>query len=162
MMSRLKELTEYKNTIITRILESQNILKAVHYRNSDFLDKENIEDYDKVLFSNIYPFNYIPTTEEELKEKKIYITISVTDYRKAGSVHFNAGNIFIYTFMHKDLFRTDYGFLRTDYIISEIHDLMDQKRDIGMGKLEFVGMKEVGINNDYQGAVLQYRPVDRN
>ncbi|ALS22308.1 hypothetical protein [Paenibacillus naphthalenovorans] len=158
-MSRLKELTKYKNTIIERLVGNQNICKAVFYQDRSFLEKPDVAP-EQLLYENIYPYNYIPENADNLSVAKTYITISITDYRKAGSIKFKAGNIFINVITHKDLFRTDYGFLRTDYLISEIDDLFEGKRGVGIGTLEFMGAKEITINEQYMGAYLHYRPVD--
>lgn len=161
-MSRLKELTSYKNTILQRLVSDQEVCKAVFYQHSNFLEQPDIDDYDDILYSNIYPYDFLPTTAEELATKKTYITMSVTDYRPASGSRFRAGNIFIKVFTHKDLYQTDYGYLRVDYLISAIDELFSSERGIGIGKLGFMGMKEFQINGDYLGTYLHYRPVDFN
>lgn len=162
-MSALKELTEYKDTIIGRLISSQKIVKALYYSDSNYMDKPDLsidEIKNGVLYSNIFPFNFIPTSSDELKEVKGYLTISVTDVRPIkGSIHFNSGGIYITVYMHKNMFKTDYGYLRTDFVASEIHELLNQKHGIGIGKLEFVSFREMSINSDFHGVVLHYRPV---
>jgi hypothetical protein len=162
-MSRLRELSEYKNTIIQRLVGNMNILKAVYYQNENFLEQPDVST-DKVLYSNIFPYNFIPSTDEELRTMKTYITLSISDYKKAGGPQFKAGNIFINVFTHKNLFRTNYGVLRVDYIISEVDEIMNSKRGLGLGQLEFVGMKDSYFTSDYNylGSTLHYRPVDFN
>lgn len=157
-MSRLKELTEYKNTIIERLVGNQNVCKAVYYQDRNFLDKPDVSP-DQLIYENIYPYNFVLTSEESLKIKKTYITLSLTDFRSAGGVFFKAGYINIGVFCHKDLFRTDYGFLRTDFLVSEIDEMLNSKRGIGIGELQFVGMRELMINESYIGNTIQYRPV---
>jgi len=165
-MSALRELTEYKNTIVERIIKNQNLVKALYYSHSNYEEQPDLsfdEIKNKVLYSNIFPFNFIPTGKDELKNVKGYLTISVTDIRPTkNGVHFNSGSIFISVYIHKDMFRTDYGYLRTDFIASEIHELLNQKSGIGIGKLEFKGMREASINSDYHGVILHYRPVEFN
>ncbi|MNZ99586.1 hypothetical protein D3C78_1189180 [compost metagenome] len=158
-MSRLKELTDYKNTIVQRLVGNQEICKAVFYQNSDFLEQPDV-DYTNLLYSNIYPYDFVPSTDEMLSIMKTYIALSVTDYRKASGAQFKAGNVFVRVFTHKNLYRTDYDFLRVDYLVSKIDELLSGERGIGIGKLEFVGMKEYSINSDYMGTYLHYRPVD--
>lgn len=160
-MSRLKELTDYKNTILIRLVGNQDICKAVFYQNQNFLEQPDV-DYKEVglIHSNIYPYDFIPSTAEELKDTKTYITLSVTDYRKASGNQFRAGNVFVKVFAHKTLFRTSYDFLRVDFIVSKIEELLGGKRGIGIGELEFIGMKEYQVNGDYLGTYLHYRPVD--
>lgn len=160
-MSRLQEVTDYKNTIIQRLISSQDICKAVYYREPAFLSCPEVSIED-VLYKNIFPFNYIPTTQEEISEKKIYITISLTDFRKSANEKFKAGLIIIRTFMHKDKFVTDEGALRSDFIIQKIDEILNESRGIGIGKLDFVDMQEFMVNQDYPGAFIRYRPVDFN
>jgi len=165
-VSALKELTDYRNTIIQRIVGNQSIVKALYYNDIDFLDKPDLDSKtikSKLLFSNIFPFNFIPTSDEELKLAKSYITISITDVKPTQrGVKFNSGSIFVSILLHRDSFKTDYGYLRSDFLISEVHDLLNQQEGIGMGKLEFKGMREYSINADYHGNILHYRPVDFN
>jgi len=137
-------------------------MKAIYYQNSNFLEQPDIIDASSLVYSNIYPFNFVPSTDEELKTVKTYVTLSVTGYRPARSVSFNASTIIARIFMHKNLFRTDYGCLRTDYLASEIHDLLDKKDGIGIGKLEFSGADEFSIHPNYHGIWLKYSPKDWN
>lgn len=155
-MSRLSELTDYRNIIITRLTSDQEILKAVYHNHLNFLSMPDVLVED-VMYKNIFPFYYVPGIDEKMKS---YINISLTDYRKAGNVKFKAGRILIYVITHKELFRTDYGCLRTDYLVSKIDHLFDGKRGIGLGELEFMGMREVVINEHFLGNCLEYRPVD--
>lgn len=159
-MSRLKELTSYKNTIIDRICGNDDLLKAVYYTDEDYLSKDSVNVED-VLFRNIYPFDYTPSSDELLAVRSTYITLSITDYNKGGNGgFFNAGSIFVRVFAHKDLLKTAYPMLRVDYLISEIDELLNGQPGIGMGKLEFIGAKEFILNENYYGMYLHYRPVD--
>ncbi|OME41416.1 hypothetical protein [Paenibacillus odorifer] len=159
-MSGFKKITEYKNTLIQRILSKENILKAIYYQDKSFLEKESVE-FDKIIYSNVFPFDFIPTNESELKEIRTYVTLSVTDYRPAGKgAIYRAGSVIVRIFTHKDLFQTDYGHTRVDYLASEVDEQLSDERGVGIGKLEFVGMKEYVVNNEYQGVYLQYRPID--
>lgn len=160
-MSRLREISQYKNTILQRLVENQNICKAVYYQEINYLEQPEVA-IDQVLYNNIFPFPFIPTSDSELKIKKTYITLTLSNYQKAGSVQFKAGNIFINAYTHKDLFRTNYNCLRIDYLISEIDEMLNGDRGIGIGKLEFVGLKDSYFATDYLGSTLQYRPVDFN
>ena len=65
-MSRFSEISEYKNTILTKLIQNDNIVKAVGNINSDFLDTASISNPRELLFENIYPFLYVPDTETEL------------------------------------------------------------------------------------------------
>lgn len=158
-MSRLKEIVSYKNTVIQQLVGNQDVIKAVYYRDQNFLDKPDVSP-ESVIYSNIYPYNFIPDESENISEAKTYITVYTTGFRKAGGVHFNASKLVIDVFCNRDLFRTDYGFLRTDYIASEIHELLEGKRGIGIGQLEFMSMDHLFVNTMYTGYQMIYRPVE--
>ncbi|OMD71212.1 hypothetical protein [Paenibacillus odorifer] len=155
-MSFLKEITDYKNTVINRLLSNQDLCKAIFYKDEDFLEKESIEYTDKLIYKNIYPHRFIPETAADAET---YITISCTDYRPTGR-SFKNGQLGIYMFTHRDLFKTDYGYTRMDYIMTKVEELMDGIRGIGLGELVFAGLNEYVVNEKFQGYVLTYRPVD--
>lgn len=165
-MSNLSQLSTYRNTIINRIIQNQGIIKALYYNNSNFLDKPDVtmnEIAKDIMYSYIYPFNFIPSSSEELKNAKGYLTISIPSVIPVSrNVYFNKGEICISVYLHKDMFKTDYGFIRTDYLAQEIHQIFNGARDIGMGELEFMGYKEAPLNADYHGFLLKYKPVDFN
>ncbi|WP_405169299.1 hypothetical protein [Paenibacillus sp. FSL H3-0286] len=155
-MSFLKEITDYKNTVINRLLSNQDLCKALFYKDDNFLEKESIAYTDELIYENIYPHRFIPETTAETKT---YITISCTDYRPVGR-SFKNGQLGIYMFTHRDLFKTDYGYTRMDYIMTKVEELMDGIRGIGLGELVFAGLNEYVVNEKFQGYVLTYRPVD--
>ncbi|ASA22754.1 hypothetical protein [Paenibacillus donghaensis] len=157
-MSFLKEISEYKDTIINRLLSDQELCKAVYYADEGFLEKPDIDDLDNLIYENIFPHRFIPDTTETAKT---FVTISCTDYRPTGN-SFKNGLLNIYMFTHRDLFRTDYGYTRMDFIMTKIEELMNSKRGIGLGELGFGGLNEYVVNEKFQGYVLSYRPVDFN
>lgn len=163
-MSALKELTDYKNTIIERIVGNQNVIKALYYSHSDYESQPDLsveEIMDKVLYSNIFPFNFIPTTDEELKTIKGYLTFTVSDITPSSKGFvFNSGSIYFSVYLHKDMFRTDYGHLRSDFLASSIFELFNQQRGIGIGKLEFKNMRETSINSNFHGFIMQFKSTD--
>lgn len=155
-MSFLSEITDYKNTFMSRVLEDQELCKAIFYTDQGFLEKDNIYDTSELIYKNIFPHRFIPETASEAQT---YITLSCTDYRPTGR-SFKNGQLGIYMFTHRDLFKTDYGYTRMDYIMTKVEELMDGKRGIGLGELVFGGLNEYVVNDKFQGYVLTYRPVD--
>lgn len=140
-------------------MESQEIVKAVHYDNSDFLLQPNIKNPERLIYNNIFPFRKIPT-EKDMETQKTYITISLGRFNlakstKTGIVRFNV-------FSHQDLLRTDHGFVRTDFIIGKIDELVNSTRGLGIGKVEFDSMDELYVNNDYLGMHIAYRLYEWN
>ncbi|ASA21822.1 hypothetical protein [Paenibacillus donghaensis] len=157
-MTFLSEITDYKNTIMNRVLEDQELCKAIFYTDQGFLEQENIEDTSDLIHKNIFPHRFIPNISEDAKT---YITLSMTNYRLVKS-SYKSGLIAIYMFTHRDLFKTDYGYSRMDFILTKIEELMNNKRGLGIGKLEFAGLNEYVVNEKFQGYVLSYQPMDFN
>lgn len=158
-MSRLENLSKDKFTIMERLLTHQGICKALKYTESDFLDMPDVIDPFELIGDKVFPYYRVPDTETDTST---YILISFRNYRPA-KYSFKSGIINIFAITHKDLVMTDHGFLRYDYMISEIDKLMNDERGIGMGKLNFVGMDEVSsINDAFIGNVISYKPVEFN
>ncbi|GAA4880624.1 hypothetical protein GCM10023310_71060 [Paenibacillus vulneris] len=157
-MARLQELNEYKFTIINRLLESEDLCKALHYADTDFRNKETIADPSSLVYTNIFPHRFIPDLNET---KQTYITVHFRRFQLANN-GFKNGLICINIFTHRDLFKTDYGCTRIDYLLNKIDELFNQKRGVGIGKLEFHEMDEIAINDKYQGAFICYKPIDFN
>lgn len=157
-ISRLQDLSKDKNTVLERILSNQDICKAVKYPVRDFLDQPDVENPFDLIYDNIFPHFFIPET---VKEEKTFITLSFRRYRPVKSAY-KSGLLFINVFTHQNLYRTNYGFLRTDFIISEIDKLVNSKEGIGVGKPEFYDMDEMYINNLYSGLSIGYKLYEFN
>ncbi|MFS0855150.1 hypothetical protein [Paenibacillus taichungensis] len=156
-MSRFESLARDKVTVIEDIVSSQEILKALVHNDENFLDKETI-DAESVMYSHIFPYRFVPKTSER---KKTYITISFGRYRNVeGS--FKSGIIKFNVFTHQELFQTEYGVLRTDYIIMKLDELFNKSHKLGIGKAEFYDMDELSVNTDYHGSYVAYKTYDFN
>ncbi|MWV44969.1 hypothetical protein GRF59_15205 [Paenibacillus sp. HJL G12] len=155
-MSRLENLSKDKETIMLRLIDSPDLCKALYYRNSDFLDQSDIEDTSELLYKNIYPFSTVP---ELSKDRMSYVTMALRNYGYINNV-FRRGYVYFYVIIHKDLLRTEYGFLRNDFILNEIDRLMNEKRGIGIGKTRFYKMDEMYVNDSYTGYYTSYKLVD--
>lgn len=158
-MSRLGDLSKDKVTVMERIVSNQNLCKAIYYSNSGFLDQPDIHDTSILVYENVYPFSKIP---EISNDTKTYITMSFGRYRQIDGGYFKSGIIYINVLVHKNNMQTDYGYLRTDYIVSAIDSLVQGDRGIGIGKVEFYEMNEFVANKDYLGVTIGYKLVEFN
>ncbi|MGV2885483.1 hypothetical protein [Paenibacillus taichungensis] len=156
-MSNFESLSRDRFEVLNRLLSSSEILKAVAHNETNFLDLKE-PDADSIVYNRIFPHRFIPKTSEE---KKTYITISLGNFRPSGS-SFKGGVVTFTVLTHQDLFRTDYGCLRVDYIIQKISELFNQTRGLGIGKAEFIDSDEVSLNTDYHGMYIKYKVVDFN
>lgn len=153
---RFKELSEYKNNILIKIISNENLVKAITNCTEDFLDQPLIDDVTSIIYDSLYPYRYVPQTSTS---SKVYLTMAFTDYKKLGT-QYKSGKIYFYAFCHKSLVRTSYGCLRYDFIAEELDTMFSEERGYGLGKLEFDSMSDILLNDDYVGISLGYRIVD--
>ncbi|WP_253957055.1 hypothetical protein [Paenibacillus oleatilyticus] len=113
---------------------------------------------DELVYNHIFPYRFIPEVNES---KKTFITLSLRKFQLINN-SFKKGLIYLNIFTHRDLFKTDYGCTRIDFILNKVDEMFNQKRGIGIGQLEFVDMDEIVVNEKYQGNYICYKPVDFN
>ncbi|WP_239327176.1 MULTISPECIES: hypothetical protein [unclassified Paenibacillus] len=144
-----------KEAIVNNILAHQELRKALFYNDSNFLDKPDISA-SQLLYHNVFPYQHpIDSTTSPAS----YLTVSFKNMKLVNST-FSSGLLYIHTLVHKDLMKTDYGALRTDYIISLIDELMNGQTGLGMGKLEFNRMDELALKSGYIDLYVSYKIWD--
>lgn len=148
----------YKNTVANKLIESMDLCKAVFYDDTNFNEKDDINDTTSLINNHIYPYRFIPDINST---KKTYITMSFRKFQLINNT-FKSGLMYINILTHRDLSSTDYGFTRVDFILSKIDELFNQKRGFGLGKLEFYDMDEIYVNEKYSGAYIAYKIIDFN
>jgi hypothetical protein len=141
-----------------RILTSKDLCKALHYSNRNFLDQPDLDDPSSLIYKNIFPYRKIPTSSDTMGS---FIALSFGRYKPVRNVY-KSGLIYIYAFTNINLIETDYEILRTDFMISEIDSLMNSTKGIGMGKIEFVDMDEIILNDKYLGNYIAYKLYEFN
>ncbi len=159
-MSRLKELTDNKNKIINSFINNEDLIKSLIFIDDNFLDKPLPVDFKPttLLYSHIFPYQHIPIIESDAKSM---ITMSF-DYRPHDA-SFKVCAVRFYAITHSSLVSTDYG-LRIDFIASEIDEMFNQSRIIGIGKLPFYGMRDFIVDKagSWVGNEIAYRTFEFN
>lgn len=154
-MSRGTDFTLYKETILYKIIESENIVQALSNNKTNFLDEKIAIDPTSLIYNNIFPYRLSSKT---FTEPKSLITMRFANFKPIGN-KFRDGNIYFYIICHNSLIRTDYG-LRYDFIFKEIDDLFTSSRDIGIGKLELFDVSDLDIDENYMGSVCVFHVTD--
>lgn len=140
-----KELSEYKQKIVSQILETDTIIEAL---------VSNV-DASELLYENIFPHGYIPGTTDEAK---CYITVEVTMPQVSTANFFFKDVLVIVTVIsHLSLMRTEYGMPRTDYIAIELDKLLNDSEQMGFGKMELVSNTEGMFNERHSCRVLRFK-----
>lgn len=158
-MSKLENLSNDKATVMLKLADSQNLCKALYYSEDNFLDMPDIEDTSVLFYDKIFPFKRIP---DLATDKNSYITMGFRKYKKTSNHMFKSGYLYLYAITHKDKVRTDHGFLRFDFLISEIDKQLNDFRGTWFGKLEFYEMDEYYIGTDYIGMYISYKIYEEN
>jgi hypothetical protein len=157
-MSRLSEITKYKNTILAKLITNENIVKALGNIEANFLDVPVIPNPRTLLFKNIFPYAFVPETVED---QQAYITV-MFKFKRAKSNYYKIGSIGFYIFAHKDILKTAYPWLRTDYIVNQIDEVFNQSQELGIGSLQFHRMEDVKVSNVHSGCYLEYADLSYN
>ena len=162
-MARLEEISQYKYKILNKIIDNEKIVKCLYFNkeeDTDFLDKQLPTDFNKLtlLYKNIFPYSFVPDIQTETAS---FITLTFNNFKLVNGF-FKSGNLIVNAFVHKSLIRTDYSFLRTDFLINQIDEIMNETRDLGIGKLQFSGMGEYPVNASFIGSWIKYENYDFN
>lgn len=157
-MSRLKNLSLNKEKIMMRIIGSPELVKAIHYPNSDFLDQADIDVPEELINTNIFPKKRVPLD----KDTNTFLTIDITDYKPTRNPRFKRATVYIYVLVHESLTSTDYGVMRMDYILSKLDELLNDKRGIGDFELDFKSIRDVYVNASYEGKYIAYDLLEFN
>lgn len=163
-MSYFRELSSYRETILNQLISNPRIVQAVGNNNSDFLtNPDNSIIPESLLYSNIYPYRYL---NEPNDKEKTYITFYIFGANKSMSFDNDAfKNTYIGfdIYSHAKLLRTDEGFLRFDFIVAEIDEMIhDRKLGESITKAQLMNHTDFSINDGlWHGAQLSYSIIDK-
>lgn len=159
-MNSTKNLFDYKTKAINKILQNDNIIKALIDDAPQFLDNldTNIltQNYrDNLLYKQVYP--YLPVTSV-FKDAKSYITLSLGIF-KSSEYAILSGQLRINVICHMDLIQTENG-QRHGFIANEIDNMMFNTNGFGIGKLGDKRIEEIIVGSDHIGVAMQYNITD--
>lgn len=159
-MSRFSELSTYKNTILSKLITNDGLVRAIYHNESNFLDASlpPITTPSSLIYKNIFPYAYIPEAQDE---QKTYITVMFNNFQ-LDKAFYKVGNIGFYVFTHFSLMPTDYNVLRTDYILNQIDTLFNKTNDLGIGKLQFARMGDIKPSRVHFGSFIEYKDFSFN
>lgn len=154
-MSKKTDFTAYKESILFKIIESDNIVQALTNNKSNFLDERIDIDPTSLIYTYIFPYRKSIKT---LTEPQSLITMRFANFKPIGN-KFRNGDIYFYIICHNSLIATDYG-LRYDFIFDKLDKLFTNSRDIGIGKLELYDVSDLDIDENYMGSVCVFHVTD--
>lgn len=145
-----QEIINYKRSILSQIINNENIVKAINAKNSA---GESLEP-DELLYENVFPFAFIPDVIEEAKS---YITIEVSMPSVSTVNYFFRDVLVIITVIcHQNIMQMkseeplgSTGATRADFIAVELDKLFHKNVKIG-------GQFEMELVSNVEGAIDPY------
>ena len=152
----IEYLTIYKETIISKLTQSQNIKDLILSSNG----VNNLPD-NELLYNYIFPYLYNPEIQSEIKTGICLDSV----VSKIINSTVNEIKIIINVFSHKDGMKhsdTDISKTNPDIISEKIHDMLSYSREFGIGKLSLESVDLFNLQNTYYGKTLNYKCAEFN
>lgn len=147
-MAYLENIPIYKNTLIRALIDNPKI--------TEYIGRIGV-DPDELIGSNIYPFPYIPSTQETAKT---YICCDIYVPR-VQDMMFKDVQLVINVFSHKTI-GTYYGKSRVDLLTSEIDKMLNGNQDYGIDAAQLKQVTPYIPNDLYFGKTMYYTALNFN
>ena len=115
-------------------------------------------DTKKLVYSQVFPFEYNPDT---IEEGKTFIFCDV-DIQKAINKTYLIPALYIWVITHKSKLRLPEGGVRVDKLCSKIASAISGSHEYGLGELELFSVKRFAPMTDYMGKVMTFYAKDFN
>lgn len=144
--------------ITSRILKNERLQKLLYYNVPDALKKPNLTDEQKIeLFQKnikIVPKLYIDGSVLN------YIILTFDKFTPNGTNPEFRDNIISFDIIcHFDQWKMEGFELRPYRIAAEIDTLLNETHLTGIGKLKFLGLNQLLINEEFAGVSLMYAAI---
>lgn len=143
--------------LMNSMLNNERLKRLLYYTTPDALDKPNLTDEQTLSLINTNIKNVPKLTLD--KSVLNYIIISFDNFLETSNPQFRDNIIEFDIICHMDQWSLKDFALRPFKIASEIDTIFNNKKFTGMGRLQFLGCKIVGINNEFAGVALLYGAV---
>ena len=141
--------------LINKIFANQRLQKYLYYTDKDPLNKpvltseQVLELFDKNI--KIVPKIYVDRTVLQ------YVIVQFDNFTPSKNPEFRDNTIEFDIICHFDQWQMRDFQLRPYRIAAEIDSMLDKQRLTGIGKLEFIGAKQILLTDEYAGLCLMYR-----
>jgi hypothetical protein len=150
-IEQLDEMFDYKNQLMEDLLTNKDIVALID-------DSVELKNAKKLVYKQVFPYEYIPTT---IEEGKTFICCDV-DIQKAVNKTYLLPTLYVWVFTHKSKLRLPEGGVRTDKLVSKIAGAINGSRYYGLGELDFYSAKRYAPMTDFQGKVMTFTATDFN
>lgn len=144
-MAMLRELKEYRSTIMKQLCSNQKIVDLINYKsNSQIPDRS-------LMYTKIFPYAYTP---DVVKDTGTFICFRIYVPAVMNKT-FKKMNIVFYIFSHQDYIRTSEG-MRPDLIAEQIEDMFNGTMDFGVGRMRLDDVNDISPSPHFHGLALEY------
>lgn len=142
------------NLIINKMFKNERLKRLLHYTTSDALDRPNIgEDASlELVYNNI---KIVPKLYIDGKVLN-YIIINFNNFTPSKNPEFRDNIIEFDIICHFDQWQLKDFALRPYKIAAEIDSMFNNTHLTGIGELQFLGMSQININDEFGGICLMY------
>jgi hypothetical protein len=159
--NNFESLSQNKNELLSILAFDDDLAKCLVNASPNFKDNV-VTDDDKanLVYKNIFP--YMKTTST-IKETGSFITMKFKYRRDSKGNKFKTASIIFFVFCDESIIKTNYGILRTDYLLTCLDRLLSDTRiQSGIGKLEFDSMEDSIVDSEgkYIGFSLLYKNIE--
>ena len=145
------------NLIVSAILKNERLKRLLHYTTRDALNRKNLtEDESLELFGkNIKLVPKLVVDNSVLN----YLIISFDNFTPSGNSEFRDNIIEFDIICHFDQWQLQDFALRPYKIAGEIDSMFNGKHLTGVGELNFLGMNQMILTDEFAGLCLMYSAV---
>jgi hypothetical protein len=150
-MSKSRAIAEYKEKLMAKIIANKQILALV--------DKDKINHPDDYMYDNFFNFIRVPDSPEDEKNY-ICLEVDIPEIYSEQNNVYGKLVITIYIISHVNLMRTHRGGTRIDLISALIDDMFNNKRIVGLKKLELISNVAGNVNDKNACRVMTFYAED--
>lgn len=160
-MANSQIISEIKNKVLSLFQNDERIVKALNIRQD--------EDEENLTYVRLFPYKFIPDTQEEVKTY-ILVEVDIMTERNrydAGTKRFywDYPTITIDILSHqKDMVMNELGIskVRTDYLSELIDELLNGYSGLGFARLQRLSNISYSLNDTYRYREIKFTAVDLN
>ena len=145
------------NLIVSSIIKNERLKRLLFHTSKDALNRRNLtEDESLSLFgTNIKIVPKLTVDRSVLN----YIIISFDNFTPSGNPEFRDNIIEFDVICHMDQWNLQDFQLRPYKIAAEIDSMFNGKHLTGIGELNFLGMNQIILTDEFAGLCLMYSAV---
>ena len=144
--------------IVQKLLTNPRLLKLLHYRTDDALQRPNLTPAQKMALIN-NELRIIPKLNID-KECPIFVVISFDNFTpNATNPEFRDCTVNFDILCHPDHWNLGNFQLRPYKIAGEIDAMINKQKLTGIGELQFIGANNLVLNDQLMGLTMIYRSV---